>query len=402
MIAYGVDYADPLVAVSRIHEGTEGSSVRSGDSSVPSVGSTGKPRRLTLTPASQVTMRPVRWLWQSGTENVGRIPLGSVVIGAGRAGIGKSQFGAWLCAQITRGALPGALYGIPASVIYAAAEDSYEMTVVPRLAAAGADLERVYRVNVSTSRDTSGTLTLPVDTEALADLIRCHGVALLILDPLLSMIDASVNDYRAREVRAALEPLVTVADETRCTVYAIAHFTKANGTDPLLLIGGSAGFGQLVRAALGFARDDDTGESVVSTIKNNLGREDLPSLSYTIEPVTLETPSGPSDVSRLVFGAESERHVRDMLRDRGNDEDADERDEAVEWLTKYLADSGGEAIASDAIKAAARDGIAKTTLTRARKRAGVASNKDGFGGPWVWRLQEPSRNLHAVVGGANE
>lgn len=346
-------------------------------------------------------MRPVRWLWQSGTESVGRIPLGSVVIGAGRAGIGKSQFGAWLCAQITRGTLPGAMFGRPACVIYAAAEDSYEMTVVPRLAAAGADLDRVYRVGVSCSRDTSGTLTLPLDTDALGDLIRVHQVALLILDPLLSMIDASVNDYRAREVRAALEPLVAIADETRCTVYAIAHFTKAAGTDPLLLIGGSAGFGQLVRAALGFARDDDTGESVVSTIKNNLGREDIPSLSYTIEPVTLDTPSGPSEVSRLVFGAESERHVRDMLRDRGNDEDADERDEAVDWLTKYLADSGGEAIASDAIKAAARDGIAKTTLTRARKRAGVASNKDGFGGPWVWRLQEPCRDLHAVIGSAS-
>lgn len=368
----------------RIHEGAEQSTIRERDSSVSSV--VPSTRRLTLTPASKVTMRVARWLWQTGDDRAGRMPLGSVVIGAGRAGIGKSQFGAWLAAQITRGTLPGALYGTPANVIYAAAEDSYEMTVVPRLAAAGADLERVFRIDVATSSDAKAALTLPIDTTALGDVIRQHDVALLILDPLLSMIDASVNDYRAREVRAALEPLVAVADTTRCTVYALAHFTKSAGSDPLLLIGGSAGFGQLVRAALGFARDDDTGECVLSTIKNNLGREDLPSLTYGIEPVTLETDDGPSDVSRLVFGAESDRHVRDMLRDNGSDDDRDARDEAVEWLEKYLADSGGEAIASDAIKAAARDGIARTTLTRARKRAGVTSSKDGFGGPWIWRL----------------
>ncbi|MGI8761310.1 MAG: AAA family ATPase [Jatrophihabitantaceae bacterium] len=374
----------------RIHEGTEGTSIRDVGSSVPSVVSSRRTgdRQLSLTPASHITMRPVRWLWQTGDEDgAGRIPQGVVVIGAGRAGIGKSQFGAWLAAQITRGTLPGALHGAPAGVIYAAAEDSYEMTVVPRLGAAGADLERVYRINVqTTTTDTAGALTLPVDTAALGDLIRAHDVAMLVLDPLLSMIDASVNDYRAREVRAALEPLVAVADATRCTVYAIAHFTKAAGSDPLLLIGGSAGFGQLVRAALGFGRDEDTGECVLSTIKNNLGREDLPSLSYTIEPVTLDTDAGPSNVSRFVFGAESERHVRDLLREHSTDEDVDARDEAVQWLGKYLADGGGRAIASDALKAAARDGIAKSTLTRARRRAGVASSKDGFGGPWIWQL----------------
>ena len=390
-IAAGYGVPDLVrVELPRIHKEPEESPSRMKDSSGSLVDSS--TRRLTLTPASEVTMRVVRWLWQTGEDNAGRIPLGSVVIGAGRAGIGKSQFGAWLAAQITRGTLPGSMYGTPASVIYAAAEDSYEMTVVPRLAAAGADLARVYRVNVQTTTDADGALTLPVDTAALGELIKTHDVALLILDPLLSMIDASVNDYRAREVRAALEPLVAVADKTRCTVYALAHFTKSAGSDPLLLIGGSAGFGQLVRAAVGFARDDETGECVLSTIKNNLGREDLPSLTYTIEPVTLNTIEGPSDVSRLVFGAESERHVRDMLRDRGSDDDVDARNEAKEWVTKYLVDSGGEAIASDALKAAARDGIARTTLQRARKLAGVSSSKDGFGGPWIWRLASPPPN----------
>jgi hypothetical protein len=77
---------------------------------------------------------------------------------------------------------------------------------------------------------------------------------------------------------------------------------------------------------------------------------------------------------------ESDRSVHDILRDRGGD-DRSERDEAADWLTRYLIDRGGEAIASDAIKAA-RDGFAKTTLTRARQQAHVTSSKGAFNGPW--------------------
>jgi len=33
---------------------------------------------------------------------------------------------------------------------------------------------------------------------------------------------------------------VSVADPTRCTTLGIAHFPKASGTDPLLLIAGAA------------------------------------------------------------------------------------------------------------------------------------------------------------------
>ena len=86
---------------------------------------------------------------------------------------------------------------------------------------------------------------------------------------------------------------------------------------------------------------------------------------------------------------ESDRSVHDILRDRGDEDDRSERDEAADWLTRYLIDHGGEAIASDAIKAATRDGIAKTPLTRARHHAHVTSSKGAFNGPWVWRLDPP-------------
>ena len=57
--------------------------------------------------------------------------------------------------------------GTPRAVIVAATEDSWAHTIVPRLMAAGADLDRVYRVDVVTVEGTDSALSLPGDLVAL-------------------------------------------------------------------------------------------------------------------------------------------------------------------------------------------------------------------------------------------
>jgi hypothetical protein len=47
------------------------------------------------------------------------------------------------------GVLPGEYLGQSKAVLVAASEDSWEHTIVPRLMAAGADLDLVYRVEVN-------------------------------------------------------------------------------------------------------------------------------------------------------------------------------------------------------------------------------------------------------------
>lgn len=366
------------------------------------------PRRLLFTRASSITPRPVWWAWDTApagsapAQGEGRLPVGALGLAVGRAGIGKSQFAAWMAARITRGELTGHYFGTPRGVVYAAAEDSWQMTIVPRLMAAGADLDLVFRVDVTDDLDPHASLTLPTDTAILEDGIVAHGVALVVLDPLLSMVDERVNDYRAREVRAALEPLIRVADRTRVLMLGIAHFTKATGTDPLMLVSGSAAFGQLIRAGLGFARDDeaDDGTFVMSTIKNNLGREDLPSLAYQIEPAAVATPEGEAWVSRLVFtGEPAERSVGDLLRGRTEDPDErGERDDAAAWLRGYLTDCGGEATAKDVLKAARGEGIAEHTLKRSKHRAGVRSVKSGMNSGWVWTIESAEGDTKGTKG----
>jgi hypothetical protein len=342
-------------------------------------------RRLVLTPASTVKLRRVEWLWQD------RVPVGEVTMTPGRGGIGKSTHHAWQIAHITRGTLPGIHYGKPKACIVAAAEDSWERTIAPRLVAAGADLDMVYRVDVLTAEGPSGRLSLPADCRLLAEQVKAYEVALISLDPLMSVIHAGVDTYKNHDVRGVMEPLSRLADSTGVVVLGNAHFNKSASTDPLALITGSSAFGEVIRAAVGFARDPEAedGSCVLSQIKNNLGRTDLPSLRYAIENATVETSDGPADVGRFRLIGESDRSVSEILGDRGDGDDRTERDEAKAWLTGYLIDNGGEAARKDVLKAARAAGFSEATLKRARTKIADA-DRQGFGGGSVWRLRSHS------------
>lgn len=344
----------------------------------------GSGRQILLTPASQIRMRPVAWTWTD------RIPSGALTVIPGREGIGKSLTLAWLTAQITRGVLPGRHHGTPRPVIYAATEDSWAHTIGPRLHAAGADLDLVYRVDVQHDGGIDA-LTLPRDCTALGHEIRRLGVALLAADPLLSLIHSGIDTHRDRDLRTALEPLVTMADRTGCAVVGLAHFNKSANPDALNLITGSRAFSAVARAVIAIARDDDAddGSCVMSQAKNNLGRLDLPSLRYTVESVEIPTDEGPTHVGKLTITGESDRSVADILGEAGSGGDREnrtERAECADWLTAYLKSQGGEAAREDVLKAARAAGFAEATLKRARTRAKVTTSLAGFPATSHWHL----------------
>lgn len=355
-------------------------------------------RKTHLMPASAVPLRRVRWLWdttpfgQPPTSH-GRIPLNTLTIAAGPPGVGKSQWLVWLTAAITRGELPGELAGEPRGVIYAAAEDSWSYTIAPRLIAAGADLDYVYRVDVIDDHDPHARLTLPVDTRDIGSICEAQGIALFAADPLMSLITDKIDDYRQREVRAALEPLIGAADQYQFTILGLAHFTKNGGNDPLTRLSGSGAFGQLIRAMIAFARDEDgDGSYVMSLEKNNLGRDNLPGHAYQIQPVTVDTPEGPTYVSRFVLGEETEHTVRKVMRDAGAVSAADraEQSETVQWLKDHLIGQGGSDSLKSVRDAARRNGMSQATLYRAKAKLKVVTSSSGFGGgrTTIWALPD--------------
>lgn len=345
-------------------------------------------RNLILTPASKIRIRPVRWLWDTTPAGApptshGRIPMNSLAMCAGGPGLGKSQFAVWMAARITTGTLLGQLYGKPRAVIYAATEDSWSYTIAPRLMAAGADMDLVFRVDVRDDGHAHARLTLPTDTSLIGETAERYSVALMVADPLLSLIDKGVNDYRAAEVRQALEPLVAAADRHHFTILGLAHFTKSGSADPLTRLAGSGAFGQLIRSLIAFAKrenEDGDPEFVMSVEKNNLGRLELPSHTYTIQSATVETGEGPSYVSRFVIGVETTASVREAMReDNLPDGSRAETNETVSWLRGYLGDAGGSDDAREIKKHARKDGISDSSLHRARQKLGIQVQQAGFG-----------------------
>ncbi|QUQ72534.1 AAA domain protein [Kutzneria sp. CA-103260] len=314
--------------------------------------------------------------------------MGSLCTPAGRQGTGKSSFGLWMCAELSKGTLPGCYKGMPRNVLYVAVEDSWTHTLVPRLIAAEADLNRVGRFDVVVDADIETTLSLPVDNRLLEEVIVENDVSLVVIDPLLSTIGAGIDTHREREVRSALDPLARIADRTGAVVLGVAHFNKGSSGDAASLITGSGAFKNVPRSVFAFARDDAApqGGRVMTQVKNSLGQEGLPSLAYVIEEAKVPTAHGIAHTGKFRFTGKSERSVEDILQETrvGDLETRSERTEAEQWLLDYLDDN--EAKAADVLKDAKADGIAESTLKRARFRLGVRSVRVGFGKGTVWSL----------------
>lgn len=340
--------------------------------------------------AHTITPEPTRWAWVDD-DGHGRIPSGSVSVAAGREGTGKSSFGIWMTANITRGTLPGSLHGTPLPTLYVAVEDSWKYTLVPRLLAAGADLEKVGRFDVINAlTDDELELSLPRDNVLLEAAIEQHGIALVVIDPLISVIGATIDTHREREVRSALEPLVRLADHTDVVLLGIAHFNKGGGTDAASLITGSGAFKNVPRSVFGFAKDDNAEDDtrVMSQVKNSLGRDSLPSFKYAMESAEVPTPKGVAHTGRFVFQGRSDRSVAEVIRDSTKDPEViAEKQDATTWIKGYLESEGGSALATDVINAGKLAGFPEDTLKKARSK--VATTKhDGFGkgSTWTWVL----------------
>jgi hypothetical protein len=277
-------------------------------------------RRLRVLTASDITPKVARWLWEP-EPGYGRIPLGELSVIAGRGNVGKSPFCLWIAANLTRGTLPGAHHDTPADVLVYASEDSREHTVVPRLIAAGADLNRVHFLagtesDVDPDMPLSWTTDLPLIEQ---EITKRHAVA-LVIDPLVDVHRAGANTDRTDDVRAGLRPLVATAHRTRCTVLGIAHFNKKITGDLAALLSGSHGLRDIARAVIAFVKGPD-GHFVLGQEKNNLGRsgDDIPRLTYRMQPVMVPIDGEQVSMPAFEITGECDATLSDLLVG-GNDQ----------------------------------------------------------------------------------
>ncbi len=322
---------------------------------------------LTLTRLDTVTPEPVRWLWAN------RIPLGKMTLIVGPAGLGKTFLTLDIAARVSAGDPWPDAPDKPikrGAVIIMTAEDDTSDTIVPRLMAAGSDLE-----HVSCLEDHS--FTLKKDHDRLAQLLDENpDVRLLIIDPINAFL-GNVNSHNDAEVRTVLSPLAKVAAEHKVAVICIMHHNKAQNVAVADKIMGSVAFNAAARQVWHIVEDpDDSDKRLLVSGKHNLTKASS-GLRFKLESVGEGEGNFPS--ARVIFDREPVlKTAQDILSEevkQGQKTTKTER--AIEFLLRILKENARDK--HDVERMAEEESISTSTLRRAKEQLGVVSRQEGIG-----------------------
>jgi hypothetical protein len=339
--------------------------------------------KVKTTSAASIKPVAIRWLWP------GWLAKGKLHILAGAGGTGKTTLLLGLIATITTGGRwpDGSLCSVPGNALIWSSEDDPADTLVPRLAAAGADLTRVHiiqgRINAQGDAD-------PFDPANDIALLRATaheigGVSLLMLDPIVSAVKGDM--HKANDVRRALQGVVDFAEQNLCAVVGISHFAKGGaGSSPADRVIGSQAFSALARTVLVAAKQEDSDMRVLARAKSNIGTDEG-GVSYTIEPCDI---GGGIEATRVLWGGAIEGSAREILGDveTTDEERLDDSDDPAEALRRIL--SAGPLTGKDAKQLMTGNGYTQKQIRNARERLSVVTARSGFGSDTVvsWSLPQ--------------
>lgn len=340
----------------------------------------GKPKpRVFARSALSYAIERVHWL--DGYE--GFIPLRMVTLCAGLPGLGKSMLVCYLAANESKAGH---------TVCIAAAEDSIEHVLIPRLIASRADLKRIEFIGYEDEHG-DGALHLPDHGNLLRSTIARVKPILFAVDPIGSFLGRAVDAWKDTDVRAALGPFKTIAEENHCACMLVAHLNKGSGPY-LKRISNSAAFGQFVRSGLLFGRDPDDkdrelgNQRVLVSGKLNVGKQPQ-ARCYTIDSAFIPSHDGtPPDIStaRLNYKGESPHTTEELLSEseRSTTAPSPETREAILMLSDLL--SKGPAARKDVAEEAQKWGISMTPVYKAAERLDVVFESNGYQKGTNWRL----------------
>jgi putative DNA primase/helicase len=335
-------------------------------------------RELGLTTLSTVRVIPLEWLWPN------RVPLGKITLVAGEGGLGKSYMTLDWATIVSRGAVwpddPGT--SVEAGhVILLSAEDDLADTVVPRLKAMGADLDRIDALGTAVGKDGILTPFSLGDIGRLEQVIaRRPGTRLIVIDPVTAFLGGRVDDNKNVELRAILGPLAEFAARHRVAIVCVTHFSKNSAAKAAARVIGSVAYSNAARATWCVAMDpEDDGRRLLMPVKNNLS-PDRSGMAFTIADGVLAWEPEPIrvDINEILGGPPS----------RVAAGKAERLERAAAWLKTLLAE--GSLPGEEVVEKAAAAGFGRNITWEAKALAGVRAFKPAFKGVWHWKLEPPS------------
>ncbi|SEM81438.1 AAA domain-containing protein [Nitrosospira multiformis] len=336
-----------------------------------------------ITCAADIKPEPIRWLWN------GWLARGKLHIFAGQAGTGKTTIALAFAATVTIGGrFPDGTRAPIGNVLIWSGEDNAKDTLIPRLIAAGADLNRIHFIGDVQHGDEIRSFDPATDISAMMLVAaRIGDISLLIVDPIVNAVAG--DSHKNGEVRRALQPLVDFGETLGCAVLGISHFSKGtNGKEPLERVSGSLAFGALARIVLATAKINDSGtfKRIFCRAKSNIGL-DHGGFEYDLSQKEIDGYKGVFG-SYSVWGERVEGSARELLAETESNNDEDEISGVEQFLKDELA--AGRKSQKEIESECKGAGYSVATLRRAKKRLGIRSKKDGLKGGWYWSLPDPN------------
>ena len=288
---------------------------------------------LEVVKASEIEPKEVKWLWYP------YIPVGKVTLLQGDPGDGKSKLMLSIAALLSKGE-PLPFTETEENLIFIKEDEK----------------------------------SLSFGDNRIREAIEMYHAKLLILDPMSSYIGENCSMNNANETRAEFNHLIAVAKNTGCAIVIIAHMNKMRDTNPLYRTNGSIDIAGAARSILAITRTPNKeapAARYMVQVKSNLAPTGSAILFEVAE-------KGVDFISEMEMTAEEAFQSLAPKMGRPNDKEI----KAKEFLLEMLKD--GEMLSSDCEERLEAAGFKKSTIKKAKKKAGVISRKRGF--LWYWSL----------------
>jgi putative DNA primase/helicase len=352
----------------------------------------GKPKRtLESVRASSIEPEAVEWLWPD------RFAIGKLGLIAGLPDEGKGQILCYTAAQITRGGPWPCNEGRApqGNVVMLTAEDTINDTIVPRLIAAGVDLDCVEIVKMVRVGDNKRQMfSLVTDLELLKQkIVEVGDVKMVQIDPVSAYLGVGKMDsFRGTDVRAVLAPLVDLAAELGVAIIGVMHFNKKTDvTNALLRISDSLAFGALARHVYGVVDDTENDRKLFVRAKNSVAANSKNNtLAYRFEAreIGISRMTGKSIWAPYVAWDTQYVDVTatEAMQAVTESKSPTVRDQAKKFLSSILAQGPVDSVEIE--EAAEANGISRRTLFRAKDELDIMAKRDGPNGTWRWWLPQ--------------
>lgn len=324
---------------------------------------------------SQRTARAIGWLWP------GVIPCDLLTNFQGDPGLGKGLVRADIEARVSTGRdfADCANPNPPGDVICLVAEDTIDSIILPRLIAAGADLNRIHIIALS-----GEGFSLREDLPRLSKTVEQYPQRRLVtIDP-FSSFTGGVKTHVDGHVRPhIMTPLALMAEGTNVACICVHHLNKDQEKPDVHRAQGSIGITAAPRAVWQFKKDpDDPDRRLITPVKMNVAK-DQSGLAYRI--IATEV----ANVGEVPL-IDWERQRIELEADQTGPRER-EQYRAERFLYETLTREGS--MSQAAIKGRSADaGFAWRTIERAKKALLVESKQqrtDGRLSQSVWSLRPP-------------